>query len=384
LGQQESLAIGEDGADWILDTTWEYDAAGNPIQTDDEFACTSTTTYDYRGLPRIVIEGQYGGSCSGGIRTITNTFDGLGRLLLSQVTAGLDLNDKLVETSYDSAGNVLSSSATRAGVTTSTSFSVNALDEVVAEVRSDGTWAKSNYDPNGGVTDRCLWTTNPGTELCKAVGQAFTTNPTTHTTAAYDARNSRVSLQDAAGTMATAYDPAHNYQPAAIYVPTGGGKEHQALFSYDARHRLTGITQQVCTISAGHSCSSTVATGSVTYVLDENDNRSRVNESNGAGSLDRYYCYDALERVITTRSASGCTSGLLETYTYDDSGNRLSAPSTSYSYDGEGQLATCSPSCTVAYDIAGRTIKLLGWAFEYDGRGRMTRAAQRGRVLVRR
>jgi RHS repeat-associated protein len=161
-----------------------------------------------------------------------------------------------------------------------------------------------------------------------------------------------------------------------IYVPTGSGKEHQTLFSYDDRHRLTGITQQLCTISSGHSCSSTVPTGSDTYVYDDNDNWTRVNESNGSSSLDRYYCYDALEQLITTRSATGCSSGLLETYAYDDSGNRTAAPSASFTYDGEGQLATCSPSCGASHDTAGRISKLYGWAFEYDGQGRITRACQ--------
>jgi hypothetical protein len=87
----------------------------------------------------------------------------------------------------------------------------------------------------------------------------------------------------------------------AIYVPTKmtGSTvevEHQSTFGYDERHRLISISHQRCTVSAGHSCSSTGPTGSVSYEYDFNDNRTRVVEDNGASSVDRRYCYDPLDR----------------------------------------------------------------------------------------
>ena len=83
---------------------------------------------------------------------------------------------------------------------------------------------------------------------------------------------------DSAYTLGKKNDPDHAYQVAAIYLPTIGDatKEHQALYSYDAQHRLTGITQQLCTVSTGHACSSTTATGSDTYAYDDADSRTRV------------------------------------------------------------------------------------------------------------
>jgi RHS repeat-associated protein len=117
--------------------------------------------------------------------------------------------------------------------------------------------------------------------------------------------------------------------------------------------------------------------GTDTYAYDDSDNRTRVNEANGAGSLDRYYCYDAVDRVISTRSSSGCNSGLIESYAYDDSGNRTSAAGVTFGYSGSGQLTSCAPTCgTVAHDTAGRLQKWNGWVFEYDAEGRITRACQ--------
>jgi RHS repeat-associated protein len=140
---------------------------------------------------------------------------------------------------------------------------------------------------------------------------------------------------------------------------------------------LITITAQLCTISTGHSCSSTVATGSDSYAYDDNDNRTRVNEANGAGSLDRYYCYDALDRLLSTRSASGCSSGLIEAYSYDDPGNRTTAGSTTFSYDAQGQLSSCNPSCgTIAHDDTGRMSSWNGWTLTYDGEGRLATACK--------
>jgi RHS repeat-associated protein len=361
-------------------TTWTYDIGGRTIHTDDEFTC-ATTTYDYRDLAQVQTEGLDSGTCGGTAqRTTTYSYDGLGRLANSQITSGDGNGDVLEAPTYDAAGNQLSTSATRSGSTTASTFAYNPLDQVTSEVRSDAgtaiSWTKTNADPAGNATDRCVWNTSPGTELCKAAGSSYTTAPTTNSTSAYDARNQRISLA-IPSVGETTYDPAHNYQVAAIYVPTASGIEHQALYSYDNLHRLIGITQQLCTISSGHSCSATVATGSDTYAYDANDNRTHVDEANGNGSLDRFYCYDALNRVLSTRSASGCSTGLIESDAYDDGGNRTAAGSTTFAYDAQGQLSSCSPTCgTIAYDDTGRTSQWNGWYLTYDGDGHLASACK--------
>jgi RHS repeat-associated protein len=379
LDRRTSMVTGVEDSSTSQTTIWTYDTGGRTTKVDDEFTCTSTT-YDYHDLATQVVEGQASGACSGGgIRTVTNTSDGLGRLTLSQVTAGTGLNDKLAENTYDGAGHALVSSATTSGVTTSTTFTINLLDQAIAEV-TNNTWAKTNFDAAGGATDRCLWAASP-TDPCKPAGSTFNSpQPTSVTTTTYDGRNNRISLQDAVASTTTTYDPNHNYQLWAVYLPTGGTREHQTIFAYDSRHRLTTVNQILCATAEHPQCTGgniLATTASDTYAYDDNDNRTQVNEANGNGSLNRYYCYDAVERVISTRSASGCSSGLIESYTYDDSGNRTAAGSTTFTYDAQGQLASCNPTCgTVAFDAAGRTQKWNGWVFEYDAQGRMTRACQ--------
>jgi RHS repeat-associated protein len=379
LDRQLTVITGAEDSATAQKTAYTYDLGGRALTTDDEFTCQSTT-YDYRDLPLTVIEGQTSGSCTGsGLRTITNTFDKLGRLYKAAVTAGLGNGDTTMDDRLDSAGRHVFTSATRGGATTTTSYKINGLEQTWEEVRSEGSTAKTNFDAAGNGTDRCFW--RSGTAgACSPVGTLpWPNQPTQSTTTVFDARNNRIGLTDSATSATTVYDPAHDYQVDAVYTPTvaGTGREYQALYDYDTRDRLTSITHQLCVISSGHACSSSTAMGSTTFEYDANDNRTRVNESTSVGSLDRHYCYDALDRVLSTRSATGCSTGLVEAYTYDDSGNRTAAGSTTFAYDGEGQLSSCSPSCgTVAYDAAGRTSKWNGWAFEYDADGRMTRACQ--------
>ena len=380
LDRQTSMITGVEDVATSQATVWTFDIGGRTSKVDDEFTCTSTT-YDYRDLALTVTEGQASGSCSGaGIRTVTNTYDGLGRLTLSQVTAGTGINDKLVETTYDGVGNTLTSSATTSGVITSATFTLNRLDQTIAEVRSNNTWAKTNYDAAGGATDRCLWSAAP-TDPCMSAGSTFNNpQPTQVTTTTYDGRNKRISLRDAVANTTTTYDPNHNYQLWAVYLPTGGTREHQTVFAYDARHRLTTLTQMLCATADHPQCTGAnilTTTASDTYGYDDNDNKNAVTEANGAATLVRGYCLDAVERVTSTRDTAGCAGTSLEAYTYDDSGNRTAAGSTTFTYDAQGQLATCSTGCgTVAFDAAGRTQKWNGWFFEYDAEGRMTWACQ--------
>jgi RHS repeat-associated protein len=371
----------------VQTTTWTYDIGGRQIRTDDEFTC-ATTTYDYRDLAMVVTEGLDPVTCGGtSQRVITNFYDLLGRLTSSEITAGEGDNDILADPTYDSAGHQLTTSATRAGATTSSSFKVNPLDETIEEVRSENgspvSWSRTNYDAAGNATDRCVWNAAP-TELCKALPITMSPEPAVRTTTGYDARNNRTSLA-IPGVGTTTYDAAHEYAVDTVYVPTktnGSGEviaEHRSDHQYDSRYRLIAIDHSVCPVTPNtHTCTaSAVVTGSDDYAHDDNDNRIQVTEANGAGTLDRHYCHDALNRLLSTRSAPGCTSGLLEAYTYDDAGNRLTAGSTSFSYDAQGQLASCSPSCgTIAHDDTGRTSQWNGWHLTYDGEGRLASACK--------
>ncbi len=237
-------------------------------------------------------------------------------------------------------------------------------------------------------SDRCYWKPSIGVGDCQVVGTPAWTNPPTQSTSTtYDARNSRVQQVDGLTNGITTYDPDHNYQPRAVYLPTGSGRELQSLFTYDTRHRLDLVTHQLCVLSgAGHACSSTSPAGSDDYAYDDNDNRTAVLESNGSASSDHRYCYDALDHLRARNTAVACTttSGD-ETYTYDDAGNRLTAPGDTFTYSPDGQLCQvdlagpCPADPTtwqIRYDTAGRTSSYSGWTFAYDSAGRMTSACQ--------
>jgi RHS repeat-associated protein len=86
----------------------------------------------------------------------------------------------------------------------------------------------------------------------------------------------------------------------------------------------------------------------------------------------------SIDRLLTVRSASGCSTGLLETYAYDDAGNRTSAPTNNtFTYDTAGQLTGCTSGCgTLDYDDAGRTSRWNGWYLSYDGGGRVASACK--------
>ena len=359
-------------------TLTTYDPGDRATIVDDEFTCTKTTV-DWRGLATSIVEGYDPGTCSGGTtRTTTNSYDGLGRLTNSALGG-----DVLEAPTYDSVGNRLSTSATTSSVTTSSAFTLNPLDQVIAEIRSDAgtatSWTKTNYDPAGNATDRCVWNTNPGSEACKAVGGSYTTAPAVNTTTAYDSRDNRVSLK-VPGIGETTYDPAHNYAVDKVYVPTkldGSNQviaEHLTDYGYDSRHRLTTISESVCAVSAGtHTCSgSAVTTASDSYVYDDNDNRTSVAEFRDGGSaVTTTYCYDALNRLTAAKPTTSCSSSPTETYAYDTAGNRTKVvtdadppnpPVTVWSgYNAAGQLckipATSGTDCStpnVLDDAAGR------------------------------
>jgi RHS repeat-associated protein len=386
LDRQTTETAGYGGAAAQITTT-KYDLGGRALSTDDEFTC-ATTTYDYRDIPTQTVQGLATGTCTSGTPvTTTITNDGLGRVTLRHV----DVSNDPENNTYDAAGNVLVTSGKQAGTTTTSTYTVNPLGQVIVETRTDGSTSKSNYDAAGNVTDRCYWKPSITVGSCLAADTVSWTNPPTQAgTSAYDARNQKITLISRLGSSSTVatttYDPAHNYQISAFYLPTASGKEAQDLYGYDSRHRLASITHQLCTISSGHSCSATSSTGSSAYVYDDNNNRTTVTESSTSGAATtRTYCYDALNRLTASKATTACTSSPDESYVYDDSGNRTSATAAgttrTFTYGSDGQLDSCStPSCTITYYDDGRTKLLtdngINWFFVYDADGRVISACK--------
>jgi hypothetical protein len=225
--------------------TREIDLGGRTLSTDDEFACT-TKTYDYRDLALTETSGLVGGSCTSGAdaRTVTNTYDGLGRLTRTEVTAGAGSGDRTVDVTLDAAGRQLTASTITGTVTTSTAFTNNPLAETLAEVRTDGvgqvSTAKTTYDPAG----------NPGPATaghqhrCLQGGRIHVDEPPTSvTTTTYDARNNRVSLTDGAANTTTTYDPTTTASRRS--TPTGTER---------STRRCTGTTP-VTASRASRNCS---------------------------------------------------------------------------------------------------------------------------------
>ena len=390
LDRRTRLEVGV-GGDAPLLTQFAYDLGGRTTTTDDGFTC-STVTLDYRDLVVTATAGLLGGTCTAGVeqRTMAHSYDALGRLARSEVSAGSDIGDRTVDDTYDAVGNRRTAATRVDSVTETTTFSLNRLDQVSAEARSDGSTAKTTYDPVGNPTDRCSWAAGATVGDCQPVGTTPWTDPPTQvTTAVHDARNQRVGLADSAADSVTTYDPDHSYAVAAVYRATGSGREHQALYSYDDRHRLRAITFQSCAANSAHGCTDApVSTGADSYAYDDNHNRTQVVEDNGGVSSDLRYCYDARDQLIYRQSGSACSSGSNdEAWTYDSAGNRLSATASSttteFAYDGDGLLcdvATGSaPSCTagnVSHDSAGRIDSWNGWTFGYDAEGRLVSACK--------
>lgn len=372
-------------------TTYTYDQGDRVTATDDEFTCT-TQSFDYRGLATSTVEGRAGDGCgsTGSEVTTNHTYDGLGRRTRDEIPGAA----RTLDETFDAAGNRLSSKTwtwndqTLQWVTTrQTDYTVNALDEVSREAVTAGPTTKRTFDPTGGEADVCRWEVGLTVGACLAAGSSPWPNPPTHSISnAYDAHNQRVSLTDGTTGVTTTYDPNHNYQTGAMYLPTGSGREHQTVYGYDDHHRLASLTHQLCVVSTGHACSSTTPTGSSSYAYDANDNRTQVIESNGTTSSDRRYCYDALNRLRARNTAAACTttSGD-EKYTYDAAGNRTEAftfgTPKNAAYDASGRLckvgATACGTPNVEYDAAGRITEFAtygggGWrVLSHDGEGRI-------------
>ena len=125
---------------------------------------------------------------------------------------------------------------------------------------------------------------------------------------------------------------------------------------------------------------------SLGYEFDAVGNLFKLRTSSQSDPPLRRYAHDVLGRL--TEAHDGVTDALLQGYSYDDTGNRLSATvtgvTTSYGYPTTSHRLTSVGATARTYDNAGNTLSIGGTArgFVFDGSNRMTQFTQGGSTVV--
>ncbi len=115
---------------------------------------------------------------------------------------------------------------------------------------------------------------------------------------------------------------------------------------------------------------------SLGYQFDEVGNLVTLRRGDQSGPPLRDYSYDALNRLTSARD--GTTDVLLQAYSYDATGNRISATkggvSKAYTYPNESHRLSSAGGIARSYDAAGNTLAAGTKRYEYNAAGRLSRS----------
>ena len=361
-------------------TNYVYDAMNNLLSVTDALSHVTQYAYDANNN-RITFTNAKGNATS-------YAYDPLNRL--SRITDPLSF---VTSYSYDSVGNVL---AVLDAKGQNNQFTYDALNRLLGIAYADGKSVAYSYDANGNRTsmadshgtttysydslDRLTSVTNPGAKVVSysydGVGnrKSLTYPDGKVVNYSFDAANRLSAATDWLGrNTAYAYDAASNLTRTAY--PNGAS----IAFAFDAANRLLQVVNNMKSVPA-------LTLG---YTLDAVGNRSalsangvttnfsydQLNELVAAqlGSLKSTWAYDTVGNRLTQTSPLGSIA-----YTYDADDRLLSAGSSSFVYDANGnqisktQTATGQP-IVYAYDAANRLTNVVGGvftsSFAYDGDG---------------
>jgi len=387
-----------------------YDGNGNRLSSTD--AMGSTTYYTYDPLNHLTqVTDPLGGTVSYTYDTATDLVsmtDANGHTTqyaydpVHRLTAVTDPLGHTSNSSYDAAGNKIGFTDNNGDTTHLTYDSLNRLtgisyhDQTSVSYTYDAVSNRLSMTDSSGTTsyaydglNRLTSVTSPGSQLVQysydAVGNRIgMTYPDGKTVSyAYDNVNRLSGVTDWTGNT-TSYSYDANSNLANMTYPNG----METGYTYDNANRLVSlVNRQGANVVSGYA-----------YTLDANGNRLQVTETGpGNSSVVTAYGYDVLNRLHTVTYPAGTTV----TYTYDPMGNRLnmattagnasstiaytydagdqllSAGSTTYSYDNDGNLVekdTSSGISLYGYDAANKlaSVSVVGGPlleFAYDGDG---------------
>jgi RHS repeat-associated protein len=352
-------------------TTYTYDDADRLLTVTDAAAPGNVTTYGYD------TEDNLTSIKDANNRTTSFTYDAFGRVTKTTFPSGY------IETyGYDAVGNLTSKTDRKNQLIT---YTYDQLNRLTQKTYPDNSTVNYTYDNDSRLTqvtdptgtyqftfDNMGRLTNTTTSYAFLTGRNFTASYS------YDAASNRTGFTDPeSGSTSYVYDTLNRLQtltPPAAFSGTGNFG-----FSYDALSRRTQMTRPnglksiyaydnlSHLLSVLHQSGSTTLDGAA-YAVDNTGNRtSRTPQPSGTASN---YTYDNIYELTGVTQNSTTT----ESYTYDAVGNRLSSLGVSpYSVNTSNEL-TSIPSTTYTYDNNGNTsTKVVGsnttsYAWDFENR----------------
>jgi RHS repeat-associated protein len=263
---------------------------------------------------------------------------------------------------YDAVGN-LTSKTDRKGQTIT--YTYDQLNRLTQKTYPDTSTVNYTYDLDSRLTQVAdptgtySFTFDNMGRLTQAVSQySFLTSRNFTTSDSYDAASNRTGFTDPEGGSTTyGYDTLNRLQ---TLTPPSAFTSGNFGFTYDQLSRRTQMTRPngIATnysydnlsrlLSVLHQTGTTTLDGAI-YTLDNAGNR--TSKADQLAGVTSNYSYDPIYELTQVTQGTNTT----ESYTFDPVGNRLSSLSVSpYSYNTSNEL-TSTPSTTYTYDANGNT-----------------------------
>lgn len=310
-------------------TTFAVDAAGNRLTRTDARGIVTTYAYDALNRP---LSASYADTTL----NAAYHYDEANTVTGCAASAPIGHLTRIIEQAvttiycYDKRGNVIQKKQTQGTATDTLGYSYTAADRVLTETRPGGAVVRYGYDTLGQVSG--VWV-KPAGGTEQVVASGVTWLP---------------------------------FGPILTYT-LGNGQTVSR--TYDANYRVTAVVSPALELR---------------FTLDYMGNIKAVTETGGASAT---YLYDPLYRLTSVNDATGKA---IETYTYNQTGDRLSktAPGAytgAYKYQAGTHWLTATGTASRTYDANGNTTGNAAagtvWGYGYNGRNRMTVVQQGGNTV---
>ncbi|KHK58654.1 hypothetical protein PI87_02585 [Ralstonia sp. A12] len=337
---------------------------------------------------------------------------------VNELVSTTDANGGVTTASYDTFGDVVSSTQSIDGsssVTTTRSYDRRGLQtEVVSDVGGANIVTRAQYDAFGRLIESVDGNGHVSSQTFDRLGRVVQALDPTNAqrSSSYDAFGRVLTQTDALGdTTQYSYSTANRSMtvttPEGVSVTTVHNAEGQAhsvtdgngnttVYSYDADGNLVGTTSPT-----GQSTSQYDHAGRLIETIDANGNKvdytydaanrllSRTVDPNGLNLVTRYQ-YDAKGERISTTDANGTVTltaydlkGQVASQTVDPNGLNLT---TTYTYDDVGHVLTVTDpkgiTTQYVYDALGRRVEThvdpqgldIARLYAYDANGNVVNA----------